>query len=152
MDEGMAVKSAGMVVMLYTATAMAGTYVLCRLASRVAIHRVLIFAGILGTAMQFLLSASPGVFSFVGVRMLQTAMIAAVIPLVFSTFSSDQDGRIIGFLNSSRFAGNALGPMIATSILAFSGFLWVYFSVASLALLALAGYAFSFARARQSRN
>ncbi|MFC1580839.1 MFS transporter [Thermodesulfobacteriota bacterium] len=150
MGEGMAMKSAGLVVMLYTATAMAGTYLLCRLASRVASHRVIITAGILGTAMQFLLSASPGFVSFVVVRMLQTAMMAAVIPLIFSTFSSDQDGRIIGFLNSSRFAGNALGPMIATFILAFSSFNWLYFSIGCMGLLTLVGYAFSCAGARNS--
>ncbi|MCJ7596050.1 MAG: MFS transporter, partial [Desulfobacterales bacterium] len=77
MEESMAVKSAGLVVMLYTATAMAGTFLLCRLAARVTTHRLIITAGILGTVFQLLLSASPGFTSFVVVRMLQTAMIAA---------------------------------------------------------------------------
>jgi len=148
MKESAAVKSAGLVVMLYTATAMAGTFLLCRLAARVTSHRLIIFAGILGTILQFLLSLSPGVTSFVAVRMLQTAMVAAVMPLVFSSFASDLDGRVIGFLNSSRFAGNALGPMIATSVLAFSSLNWLYISVGSLGLLTLVGYGFSSAGAR----
>lgn len=73
--------------------------------------------------------------------MLQTAMIAAVFPLVFSTFASDSDGRVIGFLNSSRFAGNALGPMIGTSVLAFSGLNWLYLSVSVITLVALMSFA-----------
>ncbi len=150
MDEGMAIKSAGLVVMLYTATAITGTFLLCRLAARVASHRLIITIGILGTVLQFLLSVCPGIMSFVSVRMLQTAMIAAVIPLVFSSFSSDMDGRVIGFLNSSRFAGNAIGPMIGTFVLAFSDLNWLYLSVAGLGLLALVSYAFSYAGPRNA--
>jgi DHA1 family multidrug resistance protein-like MFS transporter len=150
MEESTAVKSAGLVVMLYTATAMAGTFLLCKLAARVTSHRLIITAGILGTVLQFLLSVSPGVTSFVGVRMLQTAMIAAVVPLVFASFASDLDGRVIGFLNSSRFAGNALGPMIATFVLAFSSLNWLYLSVGGMGLLALVSYAFQFAGVRNT--
>ncbi len=152
MAESTAVNSAGLVVMLYTATAMAGTFLLCKLAARVQIHRLLITVGILGTLLQFLLSVCPGLPSFVGVRMLQTAVVAAVMPLVFASFSSDLDGRVIGFLNSSRFAGNALGPMIATSILAFSSLKWLYLSVGSMALLALGGYALSSAGMKQTQE
>jgi hypothetical protein len=148
MEESLAVKSAGLVVMLYTATAMAGTFLLCKLTARVTSHRLIVFAGILGTGLQFLLSLTPGVTAFVAVRMLQTAMIAAVLPLVFGSFALDLDGPVIGFLNSSRFAGNALGPMIATSVLAFSSLNWLYISVGSMGLLALASYAFSSAGAR----
>jgi DHA1 family multidrug resistance protein-like MFS transporter len=148
MEQSLAVKSAGLVVMSYTATAMAGTFLLCRLAARVTSHRLIITVGILGTVLQFLLSASPGITSFVALRMLQTAMIAAVVPLVFSSFATGLDGRVMGFLNSSRFAGNALGPMIGTSVLAFSSLSWVYLSVGGIGLLALVSYAFSFAGVR----
>jgi predicted MFS family arabinose efflux permease len=137
-------------VMSYTATAMAGTFLLCRLASRVTIHRLIITVAIVGTILQFLLTVTPGVTSFVAVRMLQTAMIAAVVPLVFSSFTSGVDGRVMGFLNSSRFAGNALGPMIGTSILAFSSLNWLYLSIGILGLLALVGYSFSFPGARNN--
>nr|WP_231715814.1 MFS transporter [Desulfosarcina widdelii] len=145
MNESMAIKSAGLVVMLYTATAITGTFLLCRLAARVKIHRLIIKVGILGTIMQVLLSVCPGITSFVAIRMLQTAMIAAIMPLVFSSFSSDMDGRVLGFLNSGRFAGNAMGPMIGTFVLAFSNFNWLYLSIASLGLVAVVSYAFSFA-------
>jgi MFS transporter, DHA1 family, multidrug resistance protein len=149
-EQSAAVKSAGMVVMLYTATAMAGTFLLCRLAGRIATHRLIIAIGALGTVLQFLLSVSPGLVTFVGLRMLQTAMIAAVMPLVFSSFGSELGGREIGFLNSSRFAGNALGPMIGTSVLAFSSLTWIYVSVGAMGLLALLMYALSFARPKHT--
>jgi DHA1 family multidrug resistance protein-like MFS transporter len=148
LEESMAVKAAGLVVMLYTATAMAGTFLLCRLAARVSSNRLIIFAGVLGAALQFLLSAAPGVPIFIAVRMLQTAMVAAIMPLVYSSLASDLNGPVIGFLNSSRFAGNSLGPMIATSVLAFSSLNWLYFSVGGMSLLAMAGFALSLGDAR----
>jgi MFS family permease len=114
---------------------------LSRLVARIRVDRLIIAACFLGTLFQSLLSLSPGMVSFVAVRMLQTAMIAAVFPLVFSTFASDSDGRVIGFLNSSRFAGNALGPMIATSVLAFSTLNWLYLSVSIITLMALLSFA-----------
>jgi DHA1 family multidrug resistance protein-like MFS transporter len=150
MEESMALKSAGMVVMLYTASAMAGTFLLCSLAARMPSHWLIITVGLLGTVLQFLLSLSSGVTSFVIVRMLQTAMIAAVMPLVFSTFASDLDGRMIGFLNSSRFAGNALGPLIGTSVLAILNLNWLYFTIGSMSMIAIAGYALSFADRRNT--
>jgi DHA1 family multidrug resistance protein-like MFS transporter len=150
MEESVALKSAGVVVMLYTATAMVGTFLLCRLAARVTSHRLIVTVGILGTVLQFLLSLSSGFTSFVAVRMLQTALIAAVIPLVFSTLASGLDGREIGFLNSSRFAGNALGPMIGTSVLAYSSLNWLYFTIGSMSLIAVAGYALLFAGDRNT--
>jgi hypothetical protein len=122
---------------------MAGTFLLCRLAGRVRTHRLIITVGLAGAVLQCFLAFSSGITSFVAVRMLQTAMIAAVMPLVFSSFASDLDGRVIGFLNSSRFAGNSLGPMIATSVLAFSGLNWLYLSIGGLGLLVVIGYAFS---------
>jgi MFS family permease len=151
-EQSVAVKSAGLVVMSYTATAMAGTFLLCRLAARVPSHRLIITVGILGTVLQFLLSVSPSFMSFVAVRMLQTAMIAAVVPLVFSSFTSGLDGRVMGFLNSSRFAGNALGPMIGTSILAFSSLNWLYLVIGIMGLLVLVGYAFFFAGTRNTAS
>jgi MFS family permease len=142
-EQAIALRWAGIVVMSYTATAMVGTYCLSRLAAGIRIDRLIIAVCFLGTVFQSLLSMSPGIISFVAIRMLQTAMIAAVVPLVFSTFASDVDGRVIGFLNSSRFAGNALGPMIATFVLAFSSLTWLYVSVSIITLVALMSFAVS---------
>ncbi len=135
---------AGLVVMFYTTTAMLGTHFLCRLAVRTGLDRLIISAAVLGILLQSLLSISHGISSFLAIRMLQTAMIASVMPLVFSIFSSDSDGKVMGFLNSGRFAGNALGPMIATFILAFSSLNWLYLSISGMSLLALLGFVLFF--------
>jgi MFS transporter, DHA1 family, multidrug resistance protein len=144
--QNIAINLAGLVVMLYTAAAMAGTYLLCRLAVKVTSQRLILILCFVGTLFQFSLLAAPEILSFVAFRMLQTAMIAAVIPLVFSSCTSESDGWTIGFLNSSRFAGNALGPMIATFVLAFSNLDLLYVCLGSMGLLTLASYALSFAK------
>ncbi|MFH1480940.1 MAG: MFS transporter [Pseudomonadota bacterium] len=143
-EHSLALKWAGLVIMLYTATAVVGTHFLCKLATRIGTSRLIISLASLGILCQSLLSLSPGVISFIIIRMLQTAMIAAILPLVFSIFLSDLDGKVIGFLNSARFLGNALGPMTATAILAFSSFSWLYLSVSIMSLLAMLVFVFFF--------
>jgi DHA1 family multidrug resistance protein-like MFS transporter len=145
-EQAVALQWAGFVVMSYTATAMVGTYFLSRLVARVRVDRLIVAVCFLGTVFQSLLSISPGIISFVVIRMLQTAMIAAALPLIFSIFTSDSDGRVIGFLNSSRFAGNALGPMIGTLVLAFSSLNWLYLSMSVFTLLTLLSFAVYFER------
>jgi hypothetical protein len=76
--------------------------------------------------------------------MIQTGLIAVTIPLIFSLFLSEPKGGTIGFLNSARFTGVALGPIIATSILAFSSLEVLYLSISALSLLALIGFKFFF--------
>ena len=139
-EQAAALKWAGLVVMFYTATAMVGNHFFCRLATKIRVDRLILFVGISGTLLQCLLSVSPDVASFVALRMLQTAMIAPVIPLVFSSFSLDLDGKVIGLLNSGRFGGNAIGPMIATSVLAAAGLDLLYISVGILSFASLLAF------------
>jgi DHA1 family multidrug resistance protein-like MFS transporter len=141
-----ALRWSGVVVMAYTCTAMVGTYLLCKIASRVGTRRLILVAGVLGVAFQALLCLSPGILEFVGLRMAQTALIAATLPLVISLFASDLKGKVLGFLNSGRFAGNALGPMISTWVLAYGSLNGVYLFVGGLGLLSLLCFAACFER------
>ena len=76
-------------------------------------------------------------------------MIAAVIPLIISTFANDGGGgTTLGFLNSGRFVGNALGPMMATTILAQFGLLTLYLSIAGLTIVILMGFLSSIKKTR----
>jgi hypothetical protein len=59
---------------------------------------------------------------------------------------SGTKGRI-GFLNSARFTGNAMGPIIATSILAFSNLPVLYLFISAITLLAFIAFKTSFERA-----
>jgi hypothetical protein len=49
----------------------------------------------------------------------------------------------LGFLNSSRFFGNAIGPFLATSILAFSNLLTLYLIIAGMTFVALLSFLIS---------
>lgn len=143
-EKTLALKLAGTVVMLYTITALIGTYLWSWLSRKVGLHRMITFLFALGIFLQGLLIVSRGVVDFTLIRMIQTGLVAATLPLTFSLFVTMPKGGIIGFLNSARFAGNALGPMIATSVLAFSSLGVLYLSISALSLLALIGFKFFF--------
>jgi len=51
---------------------------------------------------------------------------------MFSIFARDVSGRMIGFLNSARFVGAAVGPLMATSVLAYSNLFILYLLIAGL--------------------
>jgi MFS family permease len=70
---------------------------------------------------QAALALTRGVVDFTLVRMLQTGFASAIIPLVISLFLHNPSGGIVGFLNAARFAGMAVGPLLATSVAAISG-------------------------------
>jgi DHA1 family multidrug resistance protein-like MFS transporter len=139
-ERTVALKSAGMVVMLYTATAMIGTYFWSRVSKRYGLIRMITFLFVGGILTQILLALVNEIVGFTLIRMIQTGMIAATFPLVISIFAAESKGGIVGFLNSARFAGNALGPIIATSILAWSNLSFLFFFVAALTFLVVLAF------------
>jgi DHA1 family multidrug resistance protein-like MFS transporter len=130
--EHMALKSAGFIIMSYTVTAILGNYLLSRIASRVGLKKIITIACVLAALFQVLLILSKGVFSFLLIRMMQTGFIAVIFPLALSIFARDIGGRTVGFLNSSRFVGMAVGPIMATTVLAYSNLLTLYLFIAGL--------------------
>ena len=126
--------------MSYTATATLGTFSLTRLSGRMGRHRMIIFLVLSGTQFQSLLALCHGVIDFTVIRMIQSGPIAAAIPLVISIFAAESKAGAMGFLNASRFAGAALGPVLATSILAYSNMTALYLSISGITLLALCGF------------
>jgi len=139
--EQAAITTAGTIMMAYMATAIVGNYLLVSLASRWSLARLITIACLSAAALQGLLYFSTGVYSFTLIRVLQTGMIAAVIPLVISTFAGDgRGGTTLGFLNSGRFVGNALGPMMATTILSQFNLLTLYLTISGLTLVSLGAF------------
>jgi len=69
--------------------------------------------------------------------MLLTSVAAPILPLTMSMLATGQKGSVIGFLNSARFVGNAPGPMLATSVLAFYNLPALYVVISSAMLFAL---------------
>ena len=144
-----AVHSAGILVMLYTLTAMIGNYLWCAFAGRIGIVRMMSILLLIGVITQSLLALPVGLTGFTVIRMVQTGMVAAIVPLTLSMFTAQPKGSVIGFLNSARFVGNTIGPFMATSILAFYNLPFLYFSISALSLAALIIFRSSF-RSREN--
>ena len=145
MEKAVALRWAGTIIMLYSGTATLGTYFFSRLSARIGAERMIILLVILGSLLQSFLALSGGMLSFIVIRMLQTGLIAATVPLVISAFTAERKGGTIGFLNSGRFAGNGLGAILATFLLAFSNLTVLYLSISAMTLLALLVFRFSLA-------
>jgi MFS family permease len=143
-EKPVALKLAGTIVMLYTATAMIGTYLWGWLSRKYGLFRTITFLFTLSIVFQALMALSRGIIDYTLIRMIQTGLVAATLPLIISIFLREPKGGIIGFLNSARFTGVAVGPMIATSILAFSSLEVVYLLISAISLLALLGFKFFF--------
>ncbi len=137
LTEEAAITTAGHLMMAYTATAIVGNYLMANFATRVSLARLITISCLSAAALQALLYLSTGIYSFAAIRMLQTGMIAAVFPLVITAFAGDARGSTLGFLNSSRFVGNSLGPLLATSILAHADLLTLYLTISGLTLAVL---------------
>ncbi len=141
-EQSVALRLAGTIVLLYTGTAMIGTYFWSWLSKRFGLERMITFLFALGILAQLSLAFSRGVVDFTGIRMIQTGLVAATFPLILSMFAGESKGSVIGFLNSARFAGTALGPIMATSMLAVSGLTSLYFMISALTLFAFLGFKF----------
>ena len=135
-----ALQWAGTIIMLYTGTATLGTYVWTKLSVRVGKEKMILIIVLLASLFQAALALSHGMVDFVLLRMAQTGFIAAVLPLVVSMFATEMRGGTIGFLNSGRFAGSALGPIIATSVLALTNFTTLYLLLSLMTILSLGGF------------
>jgi MFS transporter, DHA1 family, multidrug resistance protein len=139
-----ALSGAGILVMLYTMTAVLGTTLWCRLSRRTGLYRMIMFLGSASIFFQILLLLDTGIIGFAAIRMIQTGLVAAVVPLIFSMFTGDTRGSALGFLNSGRFVGNALGPIFATSVLAVSGLPFLYVMISGLTLVILVPFLYVF--------
>lgn len=135
--EETAVTTAGEIMMAYTATAILGNYLIASWSARVSLARLITLTCLSAAVLQVLLSFSTGLYSFTAIRMLQTGLIAAVFPLVITVFAGDARGTTLGFLNSARFVGNSLGPLMATSIVAHFDLLTLYLAISGLTLAVL---------------
>ena len=143
-----ALRLAGIVVMLYTATTALGTFLWPRLSSRIGLLRLITWLLLVGGACQALLSLAYGLIDFTVIRMLQTGFVTATMSLVMTIFAGQQKGALLGFLNASRFAGAAAGPMVATSMLAISGFGSLYCLIGALTVLSLISFRLTFPKLR----
>ena len=149
LPEGQQLVAAGTIVFAYGASAAVGSYGFSRLATRVRPERLILHAALGASCLQVLLILGVAPVSFTLIRMGQTCLAAGIFPLVLTRVAARSHGATIGFINTSRFAGNAAGPIIATFILANSSLLILYVSLgAGLAAVATGHYLAVKAQAR----
>ncbi|HSB79008.1 MAG TPA: MFS transporter [Candidatus Methylomirabilis sp.] len=132
---------AGTIVFAYGASAAAGSYLFSRLTHRYPPNRLILLAAVGSSCLQVLLILGVEPMSFTLIRMAQTFLAAGVFPLILTGVAARSHAGTIGFINTSRFAGNAAGPIIATFILANSNLLSLYLVLAvGLAVVAAGHY------------
>lgn len=125
-----ALSASGWIIMAYTAAAIVGNHVICNLSDKTDTKILIAVVCLSAVVFQVLLIFSTGVYSFAAIRMVQMGLIASVPPLLISLLAADAGGAALGFLNSARFAGNALGPLMATFIMAYSNLFTLYLVIA----------------------
>ena len=118
--------TAGTIVFAYGIAAVAGSYGFSRLAGKIPAARLVLATALGASICQLLLYFGTDTLTFTLIRMAQTGCAAGIFPLILAQIATRSEGKTIGFINTSRFAGNALGPVTATFILAHSDLLTLY--------------------------
>lgn len=133
--------TAGTIVFAYGIAAVAGSYGFSRLAGRIPAARLVLATALGASICQVVLYFGMGTVAFTLIRMLQTGCAAGIFPLILAQIATRSEGKTIGFINTARFAGNALGPVAATFILAHSDLFTLYLVLGlGLALAAVANH------------
>lgn len=135
-----AVRVAGAIVFAYGLAAAVGAVLVSRWAGRFGRRRTVLVAGGLASLLQVALWLPGSVILFTVLRILQTGLIAGVIPIVFAQIAEGAPGARIGLINTSRFSGNAAGPLLATLFFAHFSPLLLYATLAALTLASLAAF------------
>ncbi len=118
--------TAGTIVFAYGIAAVAGSYGFSRLAGRIPPARLILATALGASICQLLLYFATDTVTFTVIRMVQTGCAAGIFPLILSQIATRTEGKTIGFINTARFAGNALGPVAATFIVAHADLLTLY--------------------------
>ncbi len=140
LTEESALGSAGIIMTAYTITAILGNFLINNFIPRTKLRQIILYIGVSAALLQAMIYFTNGVISFTVIRMLQTGVVAAVFPMILSVFAAQVGGGTLGFLNSARFAGNAIGPLMATWVLAYSNLLTLYVTISVLTIVPLTGF------------
>jgi MFS family permease len=128
-------EAAGLLLLTTGAAAAVGSMLAPRLGELVGDRRTIVWflaASSLGLAA---LALAPDLWSFGVVRFLQVLCIAPVFPLSVAAIAQRASGTAIGIVNSSRIAAAFLGPVIATTLLAWMPPGALYLVLAGMGLL-----------------
>jgi MFS family permease len=125
----------GLILFVTGAAAAVGSYIAPRLGEIVGDRRTIVWFLVASSIGLAALAAAPEVWSFGVLRFLQVLCIAPVFPLSVAAIAQRASGTAIGIVNSSRIAAAFLGPVIATTLLAWVPPGAVYLVLAGIGLL-----------------
>lgn len=146
-----AVLWAGLVVMAYGGSAALGAVSLRWLGPRVDPRRAVLAAGLVSAALQAALALPAGLASFLVVRVAQTFVAALLMPLLMAEVAATGRGGAVGALNTARFAGGAIAPIVATALLARADLGLLYAVIAAMTVAAVGVFA-ALGPARDARS
>jgi MFS family permease len=106
----------------------------------------------LSSVLVLALAAAPAVWPFGALRFLQVLCIAPVFPIVVARVAQSAGGAAIGVINSARIGAAFLGPVIATSLLAWTSSTAVYAALAAMGLACVPLAALPLAGGRRERR
>jgi MFS family permease len=127
----------GLVIFASGLAAALGSMAAPRLAELLGERRAVAWLLGASSALMAMLALAPGVWTFTLVRFLQVLCIAPIFPLSVATIAQRASATAIGFVNSSRIGASFLGPVIATTLLAWTppAVVYVVLALPGVALL-----------------
>jgi MFS family permease len=127
----------GLIIFASGAAAAVGSLAAPRLAELLPERRLV--AGLLvGSSLAVgALAAASGVWTYGALRFVQVLCIAPVFPIVVARVAHTLGGEAIGVINAARIGAGFIGPVAATSLLAWTSPAVVYCLLASIGLACL---------------
>jgi MFS family permease len=130
----MTLEVGGLLLFVTGAAAAVGSFIAPRLGEIVGDRRTIVWFLVASSVVLAGLAATPGVLSFGVLRFLQVLCIAPIFPLSVAAIAQRASGTAIGIVNSSRIAAAFVGPVLATTLLAWMPPGAVYLVLAGLGL------------------
>jgi len=127
----------GILIFVSGVAAAIGALVTGRLARLFAERRLLVTLLCAASALQAALAVAHSVWLYGVVRFLQILCIAPVFPLVVGRIAQSAGGGAVGLVNSARIGAAFVGPVMATTILAWTSPALLYLVLAALGLACL---------------
>jgi len=130
----------GLIIFASGAAAALGAFAAPRLAEMVAERHLLVILLVASSAAVLALALAPTAAVYGALRFLQVLFIAPMFPIVVARVAQSAGGEAIGVVNSARIGAAFVGPVIATTVLAWTSpaILYVLLAVIGLASLPLA--------------
>jgi len=125
----------GILIFVSGVAAALGSVAAARVGEWVPERRLLPTLLVASSALVGALALASSVWLYGGLRFLQVLCVAPVFPIVVARIAHSAGGTAIGIVNSARIGAAFLGPVIATTVLAWSS-AWILYVV--LALIGLA--------------